>query len=702
MAMNGGRTKSLSTITKLRMNLHNTDNKKDDSVPKSLSYNGGKLFLDGEHIPNATMHDDDKIVWTKQRADGWEHGAFKPNANGLTGVLHSTKSKDKEGIQVVSSVRLEATVIPTIFNCKRGLSPLKLDEKGAPEIGEKKTDDIDFGKLETDLNIPGKDDKDHKIPWVSTQLQLPPMGEADGFNNTVNVKDSKLHVTITIPATFFDYHKQYEDKYKFNFFNCQIGILGDTFDGFCTKYDPSAPEEKGERYYWYGNVVDTPETINSMAIGALEAAPTDATDGTTNRISQPAYDCAEKCNNDLSVMNLLDLTLPNPDDTFMSYMALCVTHEIDSDYRKNILGKSDPDFIGRPDVKKIAEKYSDFFKNDFGIAYLMQGLSTSADLKDDFNEDDKKKLVSYWQGTTKGCLAGKKSFNDVHRELSRIIYINQTAGLQAYLDAGGWAEKVFDAISTKSEIKNMVSVDTFHNGLYHKYVMLLYCLDPDTDYASKLQTKILTYKLQVLQNYFKGSTESIVEDVTKQLSTIMLTKIMNGDATLYGDIQTELSQMKNDLNIQSMADFNIQMNSLMVDVLRSAFFVEKIDGFYGKICGAADKVANKLKLASSGKILAVKVLGKLGIAVGFGFTLFTSISALCNWEHLKPTERAQLIVQTAQYSVNTVKMLFDIGNDLNEYIQTKNYWKTYEVIEMKRLDSEGKVMVESANGIESK
>ena len=700
MAMDEERKKSLSTITKLRMNLHNIDNKKDDSVPKSLSYNGGKFFLDGEHIPNAIIYDDDKIVWTKQRADGWEHGAFKPSANELSGVLHSAKSKDKEGIQVVSSVRLEATVIPTIFNCKRGLSPLKLDEKGV-----KKTDDIDFGKFKTDLNIPEKDDKDHKIPWVSTQLQLPPMVKANGFNNTVNVKDSKLCVTITIPAAFFDYHQHYEDKYKFNFFNCQIGVLGDTFDGFCTKYDPSAPEGKGEKYYWYGNV-DTSETINLMAIGALEAAPTDATDGTTNGISQLAYDCAAKCNKDLSVMNLLGLTFPNPDDTFMSYMALCVTHDIDADYRREILGKVDPEFIGRPDVKEIAETYSDFFKKNFGIAYLMQGLSTSADLKDDFNEDDKKKLASYWQGTTKGCLAKNPTFNEVHQKLSRIIYINQTAGLQDYIDAGGkaWAKKVFDAISTKTEIKNMASVDvaSLKNGLYHKYVMLLYCLDPDTDYASKLQTKILTFKLQFLQSYFKGSTESIVEGVTKQLSTIMLTKIMNGDAKLFGEIQTELSQMKNDLNIQSAADFNIKMNGLMVDVLRIGFFVGKMGSFYGKICGAAHTVADKLNLTTPGKALAVKVLGKLGIAVGFGFTLYTSISALCNWENLKPTQQAQLIVQTAQYSVNTLKMLLDIGNDINEYIQKKNYWELDEDIERNRLNTEGEVMDESVKEIESK
>ena len=78
-----------------------------------FSYIGGELFLDNEHVPDASVQDDDKIKWAKQNEDGsWEHGVFRIHNHGLSGVCYLTQSEDPEGRQQISSTRLNFA-IPT-------------------------------------------------------------------------------------------------------------------------------------------------------------------------------------------------------------------------------------------------------------------------------------------------------------------------------------------------------------------------------------------------------------------------------------------------------------------------------------------------------------------------------------------------------------------------------------------------------------
>lgn len=65
------------------------------------------------------------------------------------------------------------------------------------------------------------------------------------------------------------------------------------------------------------------------------------------------------------------------------------------------------------------------------------------------------------------------------------------------------------------EIKQMASVDmiTAGNSPYHKYIMLLYCLDPKTNYPAKIKKDILDLKLKELQSNFRGNKKEIIDKV---------------------------------------------------------------------------------------------------------------------------------------------------------------------------------------------
>ena len=155
-------------------------------------------------------------------------------------------------------------------------------------------------------------------------------------------------------------------------------------DGVCWKYDPSGEDKKGAKYKWVGESkhsemfsrnadkakklaclrythADPDEDFHHMQMNKKVNSPS------KKFVSHGALQYAEAYyDGELSVHNLEYANFPGTEaanSMLMDLVSMCVTHDIRDDLRTNILGATDPDFIGFSEVKKIAEdkKFKDMF-----------------------------------------------------------------------------------------------------------------------------------------------------------------------------------------------------------------------------------------------------------------------------------------------------------------------------------------------------
>ena len=93
-----------------------------------------------------------------------------------------------------------------------------------------------------------------------------------------------------------------------------------------------------------------------------------------------------------------------------------------------------------------------------------------------------------------------------------------------------WAKNLYDVISTRDAIQDMAIAEIITKGdsPFHKYVMLLFSLAPDTDYVEEIHTDILTYQLQELNEYFEGTEPEIVDEQIRDITNVFLSKLNSG------------------------------------------------------------------------------------------------------------------------------------------------------------------------------
>ncbi|XP_066928443.1 uncharacterized protein [Clytia hemisphaerica] len=533
-------------------------------VPQHMSYHQGELFIDGNHISNAEVYQNKKIVWSKRDDGGrWYHGVFTIRNNGVTGKCILIKSKDFNCKQIISSTELEVKMVRNDYVMKKSVEEIPKDEdedKDGRKKMKKSTKNeefIDFGTMCIAIH---KDEVSNE-DIVEAGIQYPGMNNEEFFGSPVGYDTDtlKFHVEITIDKDMFSDPDGFDRDYdRYISFEGYVDMMGQKVDGVCYVYDPACPDNEGAKYKWDGELThsdmflrnadkakkmaclryihtDPDEDFHHMQLNKKD----DVNSPSKKYVSHGALQYTEAYyDGELSTQNLEYANFPDSDaanSILMDLVSMCVTHDIDGDLRTNILGTADPDFIGFSEVKKIAEdeKFKDTFGQKFGIAYLLQGLLQSDESKNFFTEDDKQRLVSYWKGTTTNCLSQDKDYAEAQRLLNRLVHIENTTiddnqSLQDYLDDGGekWAKNLYEAISTYDSITSMAMADsiTKGNGPYHKYVMLLFCLAPDKEYCDLLHSDILTYRLQELHEYFDGTEEEIVDKEIKDVVKEFMSK----------------------------------------------------------------------------------------------------------------------------------------------------------------------------------
>ncbi|XP_066919311.1 uncharacterized protein [Clytia hemisphaerica] len=620
------------------------------SVPQHMSYHQGELFIDGNHISNAEVYQNKKIVWSKRDNDGfWYHGIFTLRKNNCHAKCIMVKSKDFDCKQIISSTELTAAVA-NVYAMKKSVAeiPDVPDKEDDQKSGVKNEEFIEFGTMSVAITF----DAQTGEPQVESGICYPGMPEEEFFDSEVSYDEEtmKFHTKIKIDKDYLGRDGPFDqscDKYIIFEGDIETGVHH-RVDGVCYAYEPPEPETSGTKYKWVGDVIPS-ELFTKNADKAKEMAclrynhhdvdedfhhmqmNKDVNSPSGKYISYGALRFARSYyEGQLSVENL---QYSNPPDTeasnsmLMDRVSMCVTHDIDGDLRTNILGAADPDFIGFSDVKKIAEDpvFKKMFNERFGIAYLMQGLLQSDESKKFFTEDDKQRLVSYWKGTTTNCLSQDKDYAEAQRLLNRLITIEFTTmdddqTLQDYMDDGGakWAENLYDVISTRESIQDMAIAEIITKGSspYHKYVMLLFCLAPDTDHVKELHTDIVTYQLQELNEYFEGTEPEIVDEQIRDITNAFLSKLESGELEDFNEIKAQLMELKKDMGIESMNEFQETFATMVANAVNIAFFEIKEGSFKGRLCPAVKQVCDNYGITSKVKFMGKCVFG-LAYAMGF-------------------------------------------------------------------------------------
>ncbi len=224
----------------------------------------------------------------------------------------------------------------------------------------------------------------------------------------------------------------------------------------------------------------------------------------------------------LSLDDLYMLTPPNMDAVHtltFSYLQQGMKYEMDDENRENILGVERPTPSGQ--LASVCDKYKTFLGTRFANAYCMYGLSQSSHFDKTITEEERNKLLFYFNGSDKGCLAADADYNNANNEFSRVAFLECLPALEKYLKSshggGYWAKKLFDRLTQQRILNGMAaqaqSAQTL--AIIQKQSMVLFCLAPDQDYGSQFYKKILTTKLNQMSSFFQG--DSSTADVMKEV-----------------------------------------------------------------------------------------------------------------------------------------------------------------------------------------
>ncbi len=228
---------------------------------------------------------------------------------------------------------------------------------------------------------------------------------------------------------------------------------------------------------------------------------------------------------DLTIDELFTLTPPVMDTVHtltFSYLQEGMKYKMSDDNRENILGVEKPTPSG--ELAAVCDKYGEFLGTRFANAYCMYGLSQSTHFEDTITEEERNKLLFYFNGADTGCLSTDADYNNVNNEFSRVAYLECLPALEKYLKSseGGeyWAKKLYDRL-TEQQVLNGLALQAESDetlAIIQKQSMVLYCLAPDQDYGSDFYKQILTTKLNIMSSFFQGDPDS--EEVMTEVSII--------------------------------------------------------------------------------------------------------------------------------------------------------------------------------------
>lgn len=644
---------------------------KSDSyeMPSKISLMRGHLFINDQHVQDTKINSDDNISWTRPVPGGkWEHGSMKLYHGRLQGHGFVSLTQNHSDTVSLASANFIAAAHLNTYKCYHSAQPL---QKGK-EVGGWQ----DLGALQMGV------DCSSGICREVGKIKIPPMDEFDTLeNHVVFTVDSKqqLSVHVVVPVG-------YQETLKYTKLAGVFSADFSSFTGECTAYDGTKPGFEGLKYGWKGTIehnVTSMAMLNKARNESLKSKihtqkdvthsipsvqATDAVDAP--QLSAMAGTLSLMATQNLSVNELYLMTPPDSkamhEQTF-SKLQQAMKYEMNSSDRENILGVNRPTISG--DFAAVADKYKTFLGNHFANAYMMNGLAQSTHYKDKITQDEKNKMLYYFSGNAKGCLAQDKDYNNVNNEVSRIAYLELQTDLDKYVQStqGGpyWATQLFNRLNEQQVLNGLALQATISETtkIINKQTMVLYCLDPSKDYGAQFYKKILMTRLNITRSYFNGSTDKHAAEMMKTVfSDIMhqlIVKILAGGDKTTSEIMKELNKQigeaAKEMNVditknaeESASDMMAHFETAISEII--TLYNLKQNSSWNRLVESVNATLKKSKfLFYTSKVFSFLVCQALW-AASFYFTIETFM----NWKNLSKEKKVSLIIDVVNMSVDMI------------------------------------------------
>ena len=634
-------------------------------LPTSIMMRRRQLFIDKKFVKEMFISNDKEISWCRRVESGfWEHGHLKLLRNGLCGkgFIALTKRKNDEEALLHAQVKAHFKVI--IYNCDKSKEEIDPpDENKKIKLPRRSLTWETCGSFEMGFKYDPAMEK-----WSAVEIGR--MGERKPNGSSLSEDgDSNLTVTVDFPPKLYKYAEHVKLYGTFD-------PMYDTFQGYCTEYDPDAADSCGKTYGWRGNNPSYSEydkdelelarkellkgkMHNKANIGLSTPYVEGNLEVSKWRVpSKMAMALHNQMKGSLSINDLFTLTPPDSTELHNRTFALmekCMKYEMAEEDRKAVLGETRPILSGAEEA--VAAAHKEFIGTRFAHCYLMNALSHQDSFNDRISDTQKNQLLYFFAGNDKdGCMSTDQDYRASNNDLARLAFIGLCPHVQDYIDddGPGWAQQLYDHITTPEKLLQfaLVSEVDQDNAKIQKQAMVLYCLDPEKDLGCDFYTKVMMMKLQVNYDYFNGSDE-VVDDMMDIIGDILenlVQKILAGDdkenlGNIVDQCQDELEELRKEL-----AEDGKDMMTTMVDFVTQVVQQGGFKGdFWDRYFESGKYVIESIKPRIVGTALKW-MCGMVLPAIG----LFFTIKAFTNFDQLTPEQRASVILDASTGALSII------------------------------------------------
>ena len=678
------------------------------TTPSKMSIFRGKLFLDDQHVPEASVSENNKVSWTRNVPDGrWEHGSVKLLGSGNVGHGYVALTETQGDTKPLISANFMASANVNDYNCYKSKNAISSESSTT-------TDWEEVGEVEMGTDCSSGSCK------IVGKIKLPGMDDFDdlGYHVVFGVNSNQqTTVNVTVPPDYWSFlgYTKFSGIFNWDF---------SSFSGTCIQYDASKSGGEGETFSWRGTIekdLTTEAMVQASKTASLnENVKTDALVQASNPVSlnenlkteafvqaskpvslnenfkietliQPESvsllssspeESSEKpemlkdvetlTDEHLSVDELYLITPPDSqslhEQTF-DLLQQCTKYAMDDDLRENVFGIVKPSLDG--DQAAVADKYKEFFGGTFANAYTMNGLANSSNFKDKITDEQRNKLLYYWAGNDENSLAQNPDYNKANNEASRLAFIELCPTVKRYMTSSEgsayWAKQLYDKLN-EIEVLNGLALDaevSQTTEIIQKQSMVLFSLAPDEDYGAQFYKTILVTRLQVTSTYFDGGDDDTMKEIFTDSLYQLVLKILQGGDDLTREV---ISQMNEQL--QAVIDeYNIDATKSNEECAEEVtghlddMVTEIIDLFNMKKGMGWDKLAESLsewrtnnpKYTTVGNFLAT------GMSIAFYSAAFViTMYTFMNWKDLTPEQQAAVCFDGVDLTVSGIAKVPDM------------------------------------------
>ena len=241
------------------------------------------------------------------------------------------------------------------------------------------------------------------------------------------------------------------------------------------------------------------------------------------------------------------------------------------------------------------------FLGIYSRAMIMQSLSTQDQYAKRFSNADQDTLGYYWQGSQNGCVSQSTDFNKVTKIAASSSFLQQTPGLEPYIeDTKDWANLFYAFLTTDNQITNqaLAMFASGSNNLMNRYCMILSALDTQNrDYDVKLWNAV---RDQLLMRPSTGTVSDSKEwpAFAEQFAKHLILQIQSGTGTdLMEELGIDLGQLEETFDTKDAMQLAAQLYNASSDLGRC--FVQAIQELGKVSSGGVTKLADLMNSVAS-------------------------------------------------------------------------------------------------------